>query len=250
MVEQPAPTRREQRRAETLQEITALAMDQIATNGPDSLSLNGVARAMNMSPAAIYRYFDGRDALLTQLVVDAYDSLADALEAAAQTTDDVRERLILIMNTSHAWALAHPNAYRLIFQSHAGSGQDLAPARTIQAASRSMSTLLTALAGAAGHPSASSPRTTATADVVPLEPLLRDQLEAWAERSGHPELPPSVVALAIAAWTRLHGLISLELGRHLASTGIDPALLYAAEVDTLVDQAHRLCHQRSEKSET
>ena len=231
MVEQAVPTRREQRRAETLQEITALAMDQIATNGPDSLSLNGVARAMNMSPAAIYRYFDGRDALLTQLVVDAYDSLADALEAAAQTTDDVRERLILIMNTSHTWALAHPNAYRLIFQSHAGSGQDLAPARTIPASSRSMSTLLGALAEADGLAQSDDEDPS-----TPKSPL-HTQLGHWAERAGHADLSPRVVALGLSAWTRLHGIISLELGHHLTSTGIDPALLYAAEIDALVEQA-------------
>lgn len=32
-------------------------------------------------------------------------------------------------------------------------------------------------------------------------------------------------------------MISLELGHHLASTGVDPALLYQAEVDGLIHQA-------------
>jgi hypothetical protein len=32
----------------------------------------------------------------------------------------------------------------------------------------------------------------------------------------------------------LHGVISLELGHHLGSTGVDPALLYEAEVERLV----------------
>ncbi|QRK09922.1 WHG domain-containing protein [Archangium violaceum] len=35
-------------------------------------------------------------------------------------------------------------------------------------------------------------------------------------------------------WTRLHGLLSLELLGHFAVMGIDPALLYTAEVDALL----------------
>ncbi len=52
-----------------------------------------------------------------------------------------------------------------------------------------------------------------------------------------PDLPVRVLALGLFAWTRRHGVISLELGHHLASTGIDPALLYEAEVEALIDQA-------------
>jgi hypothetical protein len=50
--------------------------------------------------------------------------------------------------------------------------------------------------------------------------------------AGRPSLarPSRTVRLA---WTRLHGVLSLELGGHLAATGMDPALLYQAEVDLL-----------------
>jgi len=66
-----------------------------------------------------------------------------------------------------------------------------------------------------------------------VPPGLGAQLEAWHARSGAPALPPATLMRAVAAWTRLHGVLSLELGGHLASTGIDPALLYQAEVDHL-----------------
>ena len=35
-------------------------------------------------------------------------------------------------------------------------------------------------------------------------------------------------------WTRLHGLVSLEIGQHLQATGVDPALLFEAELDESV----------------
>ncbi|UXI83153.1 WHG domain-containing protein, partial [Streptomyces vinaceusdrappus] len=38
---------------------------------------------------------------------------------------------------------------------------------------------------------------------------------------------------ALSFWTRLHGVLSLELAGHFAGMGFDPALLFAAELDDL-----------------
>jgi Tetracyclin repressor-like, C-terminal domain len=43
-----------------------------------------------------------------------------------------------------------------------------------------------------------------------------------------------VLRRGIACWTRLHGLLPLELEGHFASMNVDPALLYRAEVDDLI----------------
>jgi AcrR family transcriptional regulator len=223
------PTRREQRREQTLREIKDLAMEQIATGGPEAVSLNGIARTMAMSPAAIYRYFDNRDALLADLVVECYDSLADAVETAGQHPATPERRLTAVAAAFRAWALEHPNPYRLIFQTTSGSGMDLAPERTIPAASRTMLTLLEALLPLVGT----------TADPDGVDPALREQILVWAERMARPDLPVRVLALGLLCWTRLHGVISLELGHHLTSTGIDPALLYQVEIDTLI---HHTAH--------
>jgi hypothetical protein len=56
-------------------------------------------------------------------------------------------------------------------------------------------------------------------------------------RSRLPDLPSWVLALGVTCWTRLHGVVSLELGHHLASTGLDPALLYEAELRGLIRAA-------------
>jgi AcrR family transcriptional regulator len=235
------PSRREQRREQTLQEIKALAMEQIAAGGPDAVSLNGIARTMAMSPAAIYRYFENRDALLADLVVEVYDSLADAVEAAGQRPGTPAGRFTEVASSFRAWALEHPNPYRLIFQTTSGSGQDLAPERTIPAATRSMRTLLDALLPLAPDPDADVEPDTGSGFGSGLD----QEVRAWAERTGIPGLPTRVLALGLLCWTRLHGVISLELGHHLASTGIDPALLYRAEVDTLIQQAQQAQQPRT-----
>ena len=219
------PTRREQRREQTVHEIRALAIQQVAADGPDAVSLNGIARTMAMSPAAVYRYFDSRDALLADLVVIFYDALADALEAAAGEHEG-EERFVAVARAYRRWALDHPNPYRLIFHTTSGSGQDLAPERTIPAASRSMNVILTALAAVSATGGSS------------VDGKLDAELRLWAIRSGHPEMSTRVLALGLTFWTRLHGVVSLEIGHHLASTGVDPALLYEAELRRLV---HEVC---------
>jgi AcrR family transcriptional regulator len=240
------PTRREQRREQTVREIQALAMQQVAADGPEAVSLNAIARTMAMSPAAIYRYFDSRDALLADLVVAYYDALADTLEAAAKEWSEPGERLVALARAYRRWALDNPNPYRLIFHTSSGSGH-LAPERTIPASVRSMDAILAALAGnssAAGSGGVGSGGV-GSGGVEPdsVEPdsvdgRLDAQLRKWAaERSQLPDLPTRLLALGLTCWTRLHGIVSLELGHHLASTGVDPALLYEAEVHVLIRQA-------------
>jgi AcrR family transcriptional regulator len=217
-----APTRRERQRRETLAEIKTRAVDQVAAGGAESVSLNAIARAMGMSPAALYRYFASRDALLAELVADAYGSLADALAEAAERADGAPGALVAVAHGYRDWALAHPNSYLLIFQSPNGSGLDLEPERIVAAAQRSMDVILSALGGAAG---------------ADLGPELAGQVAAWGHRSQVPGLTAGQRYLGLLAWTRLHGLISLELGQHLTATGVDPGLLYEAEVQSLLRMA-------------
>ncbi|MEA9984731.1 MULTISPECIES: TetR/AcrR family transcriptional regulator [Subtercola] len=238
------PTRRDERRAQTVREIKELAMKQISAGGPDAVSLSGIVREMSMSPAAVYRYFANRDALLADLVVDAYNELADALVAIEQATGSAHDHLIAVLHGSRTWAVEHPNAYRLIFQTSVGSGKDFAVERTVPAASRSMAVIVEALDAV----------TTRDNRVVPLESPARrlpmsEAITEWAERSGLAQYSESVLMLAVLSWTRLHGIISLELGGHLAATGIDAALLFETEAATLCRQASALQTARPESIE-
>jgi AcrR family transcriptional regulator len=229
------PTRREERRMQTLHEIKQLAMDQIAAGGPDAVSLSGIVRQMSMSPAALYRYFANRDALLADLVVDAYDQLADHLAALDSGRGSAADHLDAVLRGTRHWALEHPNAYRLVFQTSIGSGQEVAPERTIPAASRSMSVIINALVAAvADNDPASSTGQPGLSDET------RDAIRTWARRTGHEDQDVEVLMLALRTWTRLHGIISLELGGHLDATGIGAVVLFEAEVDAIRSQAASL----------
>ncbi|MEU0658289.1 TetR/AcrR family transcriptional regulator [Streptomyces lavendulocolor] len=77
-------------RARARDEVTAAIKDearrQLAAEGAAKLSLRAVARELGMVSSALYRYFPSRDDLLTALIVDAYDALGAAAEAALHAT--------------------------------------------------------------------------------------------------------------------------------------------------------------------
>lgn len=222
------PTRREERRAQTVREIKNLAMQQISQSGPEAVSLSGIVREMSMSPAALYRYFANRDALLADLVVDAYNELADSLADVAAKKGSPAKRLDAVLRGTRTWALENPNAYRLIFHTSIGSGKEFAPDRTIPAASRSMSVIVNAIAAVAG-----TGETTSDADPSPVNAEISSAFLVWAERSGFADFSVDVLMLAFLTWTRLHGIISLELGGHLAATGIGADIVFEAELDII-----------------
>src|SRR5580698_1899335 len=115
-------TARDRIRLELSTEILAVARAQLAEQGAAALSLRSIARDLGMVPSALYRYFNGRDALLSALILGAYTSLADQAEAAAEeaarapgTSDGVRWAAVPV--AMRQWALARPHEWGLIFGS-------------------------------------------------------------------------------------------------------------------------------------
>ena len=220
------PTRRERYRRQTVTQIKAAAMAQVHAGGAQALSLHAIARSMAMSPPALYRYFGSRDELLAELVVDVHLALAENLEAVAACDASPPARLRAVAEAFRGWALAEPNAYHLAY-GQAGSGLENAAQRIAPAAQRSMNVLLGVVAEAGQPPAA------------PLPAALEQQIRRW-NGSGVQHGPPTwVLYVGLVWWSRLHGLISLELAGHLAATEIDPALLYRAEVEAMLDSLGR-----------
>jgi len=58
-----------------------------------------------------------------------------------------------------------------------------------------------------------------------------DDHRQWA---SDPSVPAATLRQALAFWTRVHGILSLELAGHFAGMGFDPALLFADEIDDLL----------------
>jgi AcrR family transcriptional regulator len=208
-------TPRERYRAQVRAEVKERAWEQIATAGASALSLNAIAKHMGMTGPALYRYFANRDELITELVRDAYRSLADGVgEARAAGADAVG-----LAHALREWALADPQRYFLVYGTPVPGYH--APEDITAIAAEIMGHLLDAL---------NSPETPATPPDAPLDAHLADHRD-WA--AGHPA-PPAVLHRALAFWTRLHGILSLELAGHFTGMGFDPALFYEAELTDLL----------------
>lgn len=59
-----------------------MVLAEVRERGGVGLSLRAVDRRMDMSPAGLYRYVHPREGLLTWLIADGFDDLADALQDA------------------------------------------------------------------------------------------------------------------------------------------------------------------------
>ncbi|MGP3690274.1 TetR/AcrR family transcriptional regulator [Streptomyces sp. IBSNAI002] len=213
-----AKTPRERYREQVRAEITARAWEQIATAGASALSLNAIVQQMGMSAPALYRYFAGRDELITELVGEAYRSLADTLRAASAGGGD----LAGLAHVLRGWALADAQRYFLVYGTPIPGRH--APADITAISSEVVTTLLDACAalaggGGPGGDGAGSP--------------FGSYLEShryWA--AGHPPAAGTLHRF-LTFLTGLHGVLSLELAGHFAGTDLDPAHLCAAELDDL-----------------
>ncbi|WP_327733238.1 TetR/AcrR family transcriptional regulator [Streptomyces nojiriensis] len=220
-------TPRERYRQQVREEVKEKAWQQIAGSGASALSLNAIAKQMGMSGPALYRYFANRDELITELIRDAYRSLADAFIAAAAGSGGAgRPGLTGLAKVLRRWALADPHRYFLVYGTPVPGYH--APADVTAIASELMAVLLDACAAVAPAP--------APAAIPDTEPhAFEEHLaahRAWA--GSHPDAPPPALRLALTFWSRLHGVLSLELAGHFTGMGLDPALLFDAEVDRLV----------------
>ena len=112
-------TARDRVREEMTSEILAAARQHMAREGAASLSLRSIARDLEIAPSALYRYVGGRDALITTLILAAYESLATeaerAAEAAAKRGGSDAERFLAVPHAMRRWALARPHEWGLIF---------------------------------------------------------------------------------------------------------------------------------------
>src|SRR5215472_8300428 len=96
----------ERARAELTREIKEEARRQLAEIGAHGLSLRAVSRELGMVSSALYRYFPSRDDLLTALIIDAYNAIGAAAEAAIAATAGApaRERWAAACRAIRAWA--------------------------------------------------------------------------------------------------------------------------------------------------
>ncbi|KIE25411.1 TetR family transcriptional regulator [Streptomyces sp. MUSC 125] len=218
-------------REQTRAEIKEIALRQLAEGGTAAVALTRIAKEVGLSGPALYRYFDSRDALLTDLIRDAYADLGAAVAAAADALPVEGARRVRLRSLAVAvrsWAVAQPHRYLLI-EGTPVPGYT-APSDTLASARAVLGPFLPCFEGAG--PAAS------------VRPVV-DQMTRWAAEDAavaewaHGFVGTGEVGTAMAggvlAWAQLHGAVGLEVSGQFRGMGHDGGTLLMAQMDSLAD---------------
>lgn len=236
------PTRRDRIRTATVTEIKACARELLVAGGPQAISLRGIARHMGMTAPAIYRYFDGIEALVGALAGDLYDELRTGVEAARDAAgDDPLSQLGAMARAFRRWSVAHPVEFSLIFGTPVpGMAAFAAESAAAEHPGARFGAVFmrpfvdlwqrrTPDDGRAGTPDdrpAGMPGDTGTPGAGPVDEGLGAALGPLRQTLG--DLPAEAAYVLLSGWTRLYGLISLEVYHHLGWAVTDPEAFFEA----------------------
>jgi len=220
-------TARARARAALTEDIKAAARGQLAEVGASGLSLRAVARELGMVSSAVYRYFPSRDALLTALIIDAFDAVGQVAERAVDgLSDRVTPRWLALASAIRRWAHENPHDYALVYGSPVPGYE--APADTVAPATR---VSLVALGVVALGVESGEIDTAAT---VRMPRPVHADLGRLRDEAA-PGVSDEVLARALLAWTALFGTISYELFGHLHGVIDDYDAFFDHEMRRLAD---------------
>jgi AcrR family transcriptional regulator len=205
----PAGGRRERARAATIEEIKDTARRLMRDQQTTDVTLSDIARAMGMTPPALYRYFDDRDDLLSALITDAFRDLGGRLAEARESVpgDDLGGRWMAAASAYRRWASSEPQQFALILGLPVPGYVAPEEGPTTEAAKAAMAQLadlfVTALSrGQLGQPL-----------VREVDPSVVEC--AHGEKPDFHDVPPENFQAMLHAWASLHGFTSLEAYGHL-----------------------------------
>lgn len=209
--------------------IKETAWKQIAEYGAPALSLRAIARDLKITAPAIYNYFPDRDALVTALIIDAYKSFGDSQLAArdAIPAGKVVARLKAIGVAYRTWAHSYPQRYQLIFGTPI-PGYEAPLMEVLPSAARSLSALVSVV---------EQLRLTGKL-AVRVFPQVKGEykasFETWKKYGGDVDMLSMSVAMVI--WSRVHGIVSLEIANNLPPFGAKGDELYLFELESIARQ--------------
>lgn len=222
----PATRRHANSRSLSADGIKAIARRQMSVYGTAGLSLRGIAREYNVTAPAIYNYFPRLDDLITALVVDAFNALADAMHTAIGNVSSelCAPKIRAAALAYRDWAIDHPSDFQLIYGNPIPGYA--APAEiTVPLASRPFVDVveLFVLAHQRGE-------LTVPAEYAELPaPLAAHMADRFMALLG--DAPLALLRIVVSSWARMHGMTMLEMFGHLSPVVGDAATFYACEID-------------------
>jgi AcrR family transcriptional regulator len=201
--------RRERARAATIDEIKQTARTLMREHGTTDVRFTDIARVMDMTPPALYRYFADRDELLNALIADAYDELGQSVSdaRAAVPNDDVAAGWFAVCQAYRAWARQEPQQFALILGLPVPGYTAPTEGPTTEAAGRAMAQLSTLFVDALRRGQLDRPRIRDVhAEIEDCALVKTGELDVT--------IPAETFQAMLHAWASLHGFVSLEAYGH------------------------------------
>lgn len=200
------------RRARGRQEMQAAILDVaqriVDEEGVDKLTIRGIAQEIGYSPGAIYEYFASKEAILNALYFHGANGLGTYCEQTIRALPEgtsATDMLLALGYGYRRYALAHEELYRLAFASFKQ------------------------------RPEAHDDHDDESRGGFGT--LLRVAQRGIDEGEFVPDVPAA--AIAAAAWSAVHGFVSLELTGHLGGVRTpDPPLVPPGEDQHQRDHDH------------
>jgi AcrR family transcriptional regulator len=203
--------RRERARAATIDEIKQTALALMRERGTVEVRFTDIARVMDMTPPALYRYFADRDELISALIQDAYGALGEEVaQARAQVPpDDIGAAWVAAAQAYRRWAHAEPQQFALILGMPLPDYAAPHDGSTSEAAGRAMAQLSSLFVDALRLGRLGPPW------IREIHPAVETCAKAKHDQHEIGVGPLHFQAM-LHAWASLHGFTSLEANGHFA----------------------------------
>ncbi len=224
-----ARKRNDELNAATAEAIKKTARQLMAEEGTNGLSVRGIAKVLDLTPPAIYHYFASLEELTTALILDSFNGLADALEAAAVQSLALTAgtKLIDVLMAYRQWAVDYPIDFQLIYGNPI-PGYVAPRELTVPAVVRTFVVTVSLIEEAlqTGELLPASPY-----DEIP--PIVEARLQELIAEGGYPIATLSMY-LTMIVWTQVHGIIYLEVFNHIQPNVGDVAVFYETQIRNML----------------
>lgn len=131
------------------QALVDAALDLIEVRGPTGFTLSEAAKQAGVTPAAVYRHFDGREDLIAEAALQGYEIFGDLMQYAYESGQPSALRAFEATGRAYlAFARKYPGHYIAMFESGVQINRSAALAT---AANRANSVLETAATDLSQH---------------------------------------------------------------------------------------------------
>lgn len=212
-------------REEMIEQIKATARMQMSAKGTAGLSLRGIAREIGVTAPAIYNYFPTLDDLITALITDAFQSIAEYMATASAEHDDgtAVSRIFAAAIAYREWAVVNPIQFQLIYGNPIPNY--VAPIEITGPMARLPFEGLMSDFIQAYHEG----ELQLSRHQVDIPPTVRSNIAAYLDHVGF-DMPEAVVYAIMSSWSHIHGIVMLELFDHITPIIADTKMFYRHEL--------------------